>query len=89
MANVELVYLPKNAPAFHIKVEFVEGMSVSSLLQETHFFEKYPDMKNAPMGIFSEKITINHILRPGDRVEIYRELMSDPKEKRRARSKRP
>lgn len=39
----------------------------------------------APLGIFGKAVKDEHILRDGDRVEIYRPLQADPKEARRKR----
>ena len=40
----------------------------------------------APLGIFGKAVKDEHILRDGDRVEIYRPLQADPKEARRRRA---
>ncbi|WII92618.1 RnfH family protein [Kingella negevensis] len=50
---------------------------------QTDFPESQPE--NAPLGIFGKAIKDNHILREGDRVEIYRPLLADPKDARRKR----
>lgn len=39
-----------------------------------------------PVGVFGKRVTLEHRLRPGDRVEIYRPLAIDPKEARRRRA---
>lgn len=53
------------------------------------------DCASAKMGIFGQtlgtkglKKPSEHILQPGDRVEIYRPLTSDPKEVRRKRAEK-
>jgi len=38
------------------------------------------------VGIFSQKATMDQVLRDGDRVEIYRPLLVDPMESRRRRA---
>jgi len=38
------------------------------------------------VGIFGQKATLDQLLRDGDRVEIYRPLIADPKEVRRQRA---
>jgi hypothetical protein len=40
----------------------------------------------AHLGIFSRKVAPDHVLGEGDRVEIYRPLILDPKEARRRRA---
>ena len=39
-------------------------------------------------GIFGSEVTLEEVLREGDRLEIYRPLQCDPKELRRRRQKR-
>ena len=38
------------------------------------------------VGIFGQKASLDQVLRNGDRVEIYRPLIADPKEVRRQRA---
>ena len=38
------------------------------------------------LGIFSRRLKSNQVLKAGDRVEIYRPLIADPKEVRRQRA---
>ena len=40
----------------------------------------------AAVGVFGRKAPMDHVLRDGDRVEIYRPLIADPKEARRLRA---
>jgi putative ubiquitin-RnfH superfamily antitoxin RatB of RatAB toxin-antitoxin module len=44
------------------------------------------DLGRDAVGIFSKPCALNHRLREGDRVEIYRPLFADPKEARRSRA---
>jgi putative ubiquitin-RnfH superfamily antitoxin RatB of RatAB toxin-antitoxin module len=39
------------------------------------------------VGVFSRPRRLDDVLQPGDRVEIYRPLVADPKEQRRARAR--
>lgn len=88
MALVELVYVPEHGAVFHKVLPFVLGMTAADVLRETRFFEIYPDMLSAPVGVFSVQISYETVLKPGDRLEVYRPLDSDPKEKRRVRARR-
>jgi putative ubiquitin-RnfH superfamily antitoxin RatB of RatAB toxin-antitoxin module len=40
-------------------------------------------VEHAPLGIYGRRIARDHVLGPGDRVEIYRSLTADPKDVRR------
>ncbi len=49
----------------------------------------FPGIEPKPVvGIFSRKVPLEQVLAPGDRVEIYRPLIADPKEVRRRRAER-
>ena len=39
------------------------------------------------LGVFGKSVPAGHVLRDGDRVEIYRPLLADPKEVRRRRAR--
>jgi hypothetical protein len=39
------------------------------------------------LGVFGKAVQPGHVLRDGDRVEIYRPLLADPKEVRRRRAR--
>jgi putative ubiquitin-RnfH superfamily antitoxin RatB of RatAB toxin-antitoxin module len=43
----------------------------------------------APVGIYGEPCARSAIPADGDRIEIYRPLAADPRERRRARSRKP
>jgi putative ubiquitin-RnfH superfamily antitoxin RatB of RatAB toxin-antitoxin module len=42
--------------------------------------------EDGPLGIFGKAVANEHVLREGDRVEIYRPLIADPKEVRKERA---
>lgn len=45
------------------------------------------DLEQLPMGVFGKAVdAASHVLAAGDRVEIYRPLLIDPKESRKARA---
>ncbi|MFK8076400.1 MAG: RnfH family protein [Granulosicoccus sp.] len=45
------------------------------------------DPMSVPLGIYGELEGDDYVLREGERIEIYRPLLQDPKEWRRARAK--
>ena len=45
------------------------------------------DVETLAVGIFARRVTLDYILKAGDRVEIYRPLMLSPVEARRWRAK--
>ena len=44
------------------------------------------DLRNNKIGIFSRPVKLTDQLKDGDRIEIYRPLLADPKEIRRKRA---
>jgi putative ubiquitin-RnfH superfamily antitoxin RatB of RatAB toxin-antitoxin module len=46
------------------------------------------DLSGCRLGIFGRLVSDEHVLRAGDRVEIYRPLVNDPREKRRELAQR-
>lgn len=51
----------------------------------------YGDNENAhtvPIGVYGQQVADDYILEEGDRLEIYRPLMQDPKERRRKEANR-
>lgn len=44
------------------------------------------DVETQPVGVFGEPATRARVLREGERVEIYRPLLADPKQARRRRA---
>ena len=86
MSLVELVYAPQGELPLHVSVPFVSGMTVADVLNQSDLLDRYPEARDCLLGIFSKRVSIDTALRPGDRVELYRPLLSDPKEKRRERA---
>ncbi len=65
------------------------GTTVSQAIELSGIVQSDPDKGAKPAwGIFGQLVSGEHVLMPGDRVEIYRPLPADPKETRRALAKR-
>lgn len=88
MLPIEVVYAPKGGDTIHTVHAFYAGMTVADALTASGVFEQYPEAQDLSVGIFSRKVTLDTLVKPGDRVEVYRPLLSDPKEKRRKRVKK-
>ncbi len=52
-------------------------------LSETHVELDSVEVERIELGIFGQKVSHDHLLEDGDRVEVYRALKADPKEVRR------
>jgi putative ubiquitin-RnfH superfamily antitoxin RatB of RatAB toxin-antitoxin module len=66
------------------------GTTVEEVIDVLEFQLLLPDVdvRNAPVGIFGRAVPRNTPVRDGDRIEIYRPLVADPKQARRQRSSR-
>lgn len=71
-----------------ITVETTQQSSLKSVVKIsgiTQFFDDI-DLDNCDLGIFGKMVASNYELVDGDRIEIYRPLIADPKEIRRQRA---
>lgn len=66
-----------------------EGSTVADALEAARSHPAFAgiDAKACRVGIWSRRCELATPLRPGDRVEVYRPLVADPKRMRRARAK--
>ena len=89
MIEVEVAYaLPHKQKIYALLVE--KGTSALEAAKRTSVEKDFEnvDLDTAKMGIFGQNIKTpaTHVLLAGDRVEIYRPLIADPKEVRRKRA---
>lgn len=66
------------------------GCNALQAVQCSGILQQFPelDLHQLVLGIFGHRVGATHLLRAGDRVEIYRTLIIDPKESRRQRAHR-
>lgn len=86
---VEVVYaLPERQYLRTVKLE--SGSTVEQAIFASGLLELRPDidLKSNKVGIYSRPVKLSDFLEDGDRVEIYRPLIADPKELRRLRAER-
>lgn len=87
--RVEVVYaLPERQYLRIVKLE--QGSNVEQALLASGLLElrKDIDLKKNKFGIYSRPVKLADIVNDGDRIEIYRPLIADPKELRRIRAER-
>lgn len=62
-----------------------ENCTVARAITLSKIGEQFPEiiLSNNLVGIFGKRVTLEYIVQEGDRVEIYRPLLIDPKEARR------
>ncbi len=93
---VEVAYaLPDRQKIVELLVE--PGTTAYVAVCRSKITDYFPDLdiENAKMGLFGQALGTKglkppkeHVLVPGDRIEIYRPLISDPKEVRRRRAEK-
>ncbi len=64
------------------------GMSVEACIERSQITKYFPeiDLAQQKVGIWSKTVKLDHVPREGDRIEIYRPLIADPKAIRRRRA---
>jgi len=85
--TVEVVHARPEKQAL-LTVEVPTGATVLDAIELSGIREEFAGLEVDParVGIFGQKARLDDILREGDRVEIYRPLIADPKEARRKRA---
>ncbi|MFD2367848.1 RnfH family protein [Pseudoduganella sp. GCM10020061] len=72
------------------EVEVEQGATIEQAIRSSGMLEAVPgiDLAVQPVGIYAKKKPLDTVLREHDRIEIYRPLVADPKETRRARARK-
>lgn len=87
--TVEIIYaLPHQQK--RIKVSIKPGTTCIDAVKQSDMQRYFPDidLEAVKLGIFSRSVKHAEILQPGQRVEIYRALIADPKDVRRKRAEK-
>lgn len=87
MIKVEVCY----AQAEHqeqVMLELPSGSSVEQAILASGLLARYSeiDLSRQKVGVYARVCKLDTVLRQGDRVEIYRPLIADPKEVRKQRA---
>ena len=89
MIHVEVAYALEDKQTI-MTLDVPEGTTALEAAKQSGITNKFDDidLDNAKLGIFAKVVAPTQALRAGDRVEIYRPLIADPKEVRKARAAR-
>jgi putative ubiquitin-RnfH superfamily antitoxin RatB of RatAB toxin-antitoxin module len=87
--KVEVAYALPEKQAI-VALDVSPGTTALDAARQSGISEKFDgiDLENAKLGIFGGVVAPSQVLKEGDRVEIYRPLVADPKEVRKARAAR-
>lgn len=89
LINIEIAYaLPTQQTLLALQME--PGLSVEEIIQRSGILDTHQDidLKANKVGIWSRTCKLRDIPKNGDRIEIYRPLIADPKESRRRRAEK-
>ena len=85
--NIEIAYaLPVRYYLKSFKVD--EGTMIQTAILQSGILQQFTeiDLRENKVGIYSRPAKLTDQLKDGDRIEIYRPLLADPKEIRRKRA---
>jgi putative ubiquitin-RnfH superfamily antitoxin RatB of RatAB toxin-antitoxin module len=87
--EVELVYAFAREQLTQI-LQVPPGTTVGEAIERSGVLARHPEIATRALktGIFGRRVTPAALLREYDRIEIYRPLVADPKQARRARARR-
>lgn len=68
------------------RVRVAPGATVAEALDRSRALAHHPELEAVALGyaIFGRVVPPSHVLEPGDRIEVLRPLLYDPRERRRA-----
>ncbi|HAY55365.1 MAG TPA: RnfH family protein [Gammaproteobacteria bacterium] len=87
--KIQVVYAKPDQQSI-VELDVPDGTTAFEAAVQSGLANQFPDidLDTIPMGIFGVRVktATTTILHPGDRVELYRSLLVDPKESRRTRA---
>ena len=85
--TVTVVYALPGATT-EVEVRVAAGATVAEAIERSGLAARLPgaDIAGAPVGIFGKRVRRDTLLGDGDRIELYRRLIADPKAARRRRA---
>ncbi|MFC2707705.1 MAG: RnfH family protein [Neisseria sp.] len=87
MLEIEIVYGLAERQVLK-SMTVAEGTTIREAVLQSSLEVEFPelDLQQAPLGFFGKAVKDETALRDGDRIEVYRPLLIDPKEARRKRA---
>ena len=87
LIDVEVAYAKPEQQEI-VALKMPEGTTAEQAIISSGLLNRFPEIDGADLkvGIFGSVCKLDQLLRQGDRVEIYRPLIHDPKEARRQRA---
>ena len=87
--TVEVAYALPHSQRI-VELQVAPGTTARQAVLVSGIEKTFPeiDLQGSDLGIFGKSVKDEYELLPGDRVEIYRPLIADPKESRKQRAAR-
>lgn len=85
---VVVSYCPGPHRVDEVALVLPAGATVADALRESGLAARHPEVAGLKLGVWGKVRAPHEPLRDGDRVEVYRPLVVDPKEARRQRYRR-
>lgn len=82
--RIEIAYARPDCQVLE-ELELPAGTCVRDAVTRARLQERFPeiDLARDGAGLFGRRVALDRVLQEGDRVEVYRPLQIDPKERRR------
>ncbi|MFT4693415.1 MAG: putative ubiquitin-RnfH superfamily antitoxin RatB of RatAB toxin-antitoxin module [Francisella sp.] len=86
--KIEVIYaLPNEQISFFVETD--ENLTVRQAIMKSKILHKYREidvLDRLKLGIYGEIVDLDHPVKDKDRIEIYRDLIIDPKQARMLRA---
>ncbi len=85
--HIEVAYATPEAQTI-IPLDVEEGCTLETAVDRSGILERFPEinLNQQKVGIFSKQRQLTDVVKDGERIEIYRGLLVDPKAARRQRA---
>ncbi|MCW8090228.1 RnfH family protein [Alteromonas sp. ASW11-130] len=89
MIKVEVAYALPDRQSI-VEVSIAKGATVEEVIKLSNIQTLYPeiDLNQQKIGVWSRVAKLQDEVKDGDRIEIYRPLIADPKEVRKRRAEK-
>lgn len=89
MISIEVIYATIEQQELN-RLSVTPGTTIEQAIIQSGLLTKFPeiDLSRNKVGIFSQIKPLDYVLKTGDRVEIYRPLIADPKARRREQAEK-
>lgn len=80
--TIETAYALKDTQYLYTET-VAAGTTIEQALANSKLLQELPDLNTDKVGIFGKLAKPDTVLRDGDRIEVYRPLKADPRDRRR------